>query len=226
MAQTGIKVQQKSRDSHEGRTGSGSLARAGGARGKCRKTEKACVPFRDTGRQRAPGKGMFEGEAATGWRPGGECPLRRRKLRASPAEMRPDGDPEGSARCDAGSYGHRQQRCDRMATRRDVPVATQEATGIASRDATGWRPGGECPLRHRKLRASAAALRGPFPPKGCSGRYALRGRPARWAKPMRAWVSLAAVKSAWCRPGRGASSTTSMPAMLRPCRQRSMSSRA
>ena len=202
MAQTGIKVQQKSRDSHEGRTGSGSLARAGGARGKCRKTEKACVPFRDTGRQRAPGKGMFEGEAATGWRPG------------------------GSARCDAGSYGHRQQRCDRMATRRGVPVATQEATGIASRDATGWRPGGECPLRHRKLRASAAALRGPFPPKGCSGRYALRGRPARWAKPMRAWVSLAAVKSAWCRPGRGASSTTSMPAMLRPFRQRSMSSRA
>ena len=31
---------------------------------------------------------------------------------------------------------------------------------------------------------------------GCPGRYALRGRPARWAKPMRAWVSLAAVKSA------------------------------
>lgn len=31
---------------------------------------------------------------------------------------------------------------------------------------------------------------------GCPGRYALRGRPARWAKPMRAWESLAAVKSA------------------------------
>ena len=202
MAQTGIKVQQKSRDSHEGRTGSGSLARAGGARGKCRKTEKACVPFRDTGRQRAPGKGMFEGEAATGWRPGGECPLRRRKLRASPAEMRPDGDPEGSARCDAGSYGHRQQRCDRMATRRGVPVATQEATGIGG------------------------SVAGAFSSQRVLRRYALWGRPARWAKPMRAWVSLAAVKSAWCRPGRGASSTTSMPAMLRPCRQRSMSSRA
>ena len=44
------------------------------------------------------------------------CPLRRRKLRASTAEMRPDGG------------------------RKAVPVATQEVTGIDSRDATGWRP--------------------------------------------------------------------------------------
>ncbi len=203
MAQTGIKVQQKSRDSHEGRTGSGSLARAGGARGENAAKQKKPVSHFGTQADNA-----------------------RRERGCLRGRQRPDGDPEGSARCDTGSYGHRRQRCDRMASRRDVPVATQEATGIASRDATGWRPGGECPLRRRKLRASAAALRGPFPPKGCSGRYALRGRPARWAKPMRAWVSLAAVKSAWCRPGRGASSTTSMPAMLRPCRQRSMSSRA
>lgn len=104
-----------------------------------------------------------------------------------------------------------------------------------------WRRRGEGkPSRRSDRRRPAGALRtspgsagplavrgaGTLPPKGIPGRYALRGRPARWAKPMRAWVSLAAVKSAWCRPGRGASSTTSMPTMLRPCRQRSMSSRA
>ena len=159
------------------------------------------------------------------------CPLRRRKLRASTAGMRPNGGrkavpvttqevtgidsrdatewrPQGRARCDAGSYGHRQQGCDRMAAarpcplrrrklrastagmrpdggRKAVPVATQEVTGIDSRDATGWRPQGRarcdagsyghrqqgcdrmaaarpCPLRRRKLRASTAGR----PPDG------------------------------------------------------------
>lgn len=115
---------------------------------------------------------------------------------------------------------------DRMAARRAVPVATQEATGIDSRDATGWRPAGALWTSPGSAVPLAVRGAGTLPPKGIPGRYALRGRPARWAKPMRAWVSLAAVKSAWCRPGRGASSTTSMPTMLRPCRQRSMSSRA
>ena len=86
------------------------------------------------------------------------CPLRRRKLRASTAGMRPNGGrkavpvttqevtgidsrdatgrrPQGRARYDVGSYGHRQQRCDRMAA---------------------VRP---CPLRRRKLRASTAEMR-------------------------------------------------------------------
>ena len=61
-------------------------------------------------------EGEFEGgpplaPVATGWRPAGPCPL---------ATQEP--------------YGHRQQRCDRMAARRAVPVATQEAMGIDSRD--------------------------------------------------------------------------------------------
>ena len=45
---------------------------------------------------------------------------------------RPKGGPEGRARCDGGSYGHRQQ------------------------SATKRRPVGPCPLRRRKLRASTA----------------------------------------------------------------------
>ena len=99
-----------------------------------------------------------------------------------------------------------------------VPVATQEATGIDSRDATEWRPQAvpvsekDASRDHRQrggaLKVSAVGDTGPTDiagrmrgslsssKAGCPGRYALRGRPARWAKPMRAWVSLAAVKSA------------------------------
>ncbi len=99
-----------------------------------------------------------------------------------------------------------------------VPVATQEATGIDSRDATGWRPQAvpvsekDASRDHRQrggaLKVSTVGDTGPTDiagrmrcslsssKAGCPGRYALRGRPARWAKPMRAWVSLAAVKSA------------------------------
>ena len=99
------------------------------------------------------------------------CPLRRRKLRASTAEMRPDGG------------------------RRPCPFARKAPHGI-----TGNKEGA--------LKLSAVGDTGPTDiagrmrgslsssKAGCPGRYALRGRPARWAKPMRAWVSLAAVKSA------------------------------
>ena len=99
------------------------------------------------------------------------CPLRRRKLRASTAEMRPDGG------------------------RRPCPFARKTPHGI-----TGNKEGA--------LKLSAVGDTGPTDiagrmrgslsssKAGCPGRYALRGRPARWAKPMRAWVSLAAVKSA------------------------------
>ena len=72
-------------------------------------------------------------QSATEWRPAGPCSLRRRKLRASTAERdrkavrravlvgrrrsltgidsraRPNGGPQGRARCDGGSYEHRQQ---------------------------------------------------------------------------------------------------------------------
>ena len=89
---------------------------------------------------------------------------------------------------------------------------------IDSRDATGWRPQAvpvsekDTARDHRQrggaLKLSAVGDMGPTDiagrmrcslsssKAGCPGRYALRGRPARWAKPMRAWVSLAAVKSA------------------------------
>ena len=89
---------------------------------------------------------------------------------------------------------------------------------IDSRDATGWRPQAvpvsekDASRDHRQrggaLKVSAVGDTGPTDiagrmrgslsssKAGCPGRYALRGRPARWAKPMRAWVSLAAVKSA------------------------------
>ena len=89
---------------------------------------------------------------------------------------------------------------------------------IDSRDATGWQPqavpvsGKDASRDHRQrggaLKVSAVGDTGPTDiagrmrgslsssKAGCPGRYALRGRPARWAKPMRAWVSLAAVKSA------------------------------
>ena len=40
--------------------------------------------------------------------------------RESPLAGATEGDPQGRARCDVGSYGHRQQRCDRMAARRRV----------------------------------------------------------------------------------------------------------
>ena len=89
---------------------------------------------------------------------------------------------------------------------------------IDSRDATGWRPqavpvsGKDASRDHRQRGGGSETQRrwryGPDGHRGrmrgslssskagCPGRYALRGRPARWAKPMRAWVSLAAVKSA------------------------------
>ena len=89
---------------------------------------------------------------------------------------------------------------------------------IDSRDATEWRPQAvpvsekDASRDHRQrggaLKVSAVGDTGPTDiagrmrgslsssKAGCPGRYALRGRPARWAKPMRAWVSLAAVKSA------------------------------
>ena len=142
-----------------------------------RSKKKACAPFWDTGRKSRLVKGSLRGKPsridsrdATGWRP------------------------------------------------QAVPVATQEATGIDSRDATGWRPQAvpvsekDASRDHRQrggaLKVSAVGDTGPTDiagrmrgslsssKAGCPGRYALRGRPARWAKPMRAWVSLAAVKSA------------------------------
>ncbi len=140
-------------------------------------------------------------------------------LRASTAEMRPDGGPQGRARwrrrsptgidsrdatgwrpagpCPLATqepYGHRQQRCDRMAARRAVPVGDAGAlrastaemrpdggpqgrarwrrrspTGIDSRDATGWRPAGPCPLAtqepygHRQQRCDRMAARRAVP---------------------------------------------------------------
>ena len=142
-----------------------------------RSKKKACAPFGDTGRKSRLVKGSLRGKPsridsrdATGWRP------------------------------------------------QAVPVATQEATGIDSRDATEWRPQAvpvsekDASRDHRQrggaLKVSAVGDTGPTDiagrmrgslsssKAGCPGRYALRGRPARWAKPMRAWVSLAAVKSA------------------------------
>ena len=140
------------------------------------RSKKACAPFWDTGRKsrlvkRLRGKSSrIDSRDATEWRP------------------------------------------------QAVPVATQEATGIDSRDATGWRPQAvpvsekDAARDHRQrggaLKLSAVGDTGPTDiagrmrdslsssKAGCPGRYALRGRPARWAKPMRAWVSLAAVKSA------------------------------
>ena len=99
------------------------------------------------------------------------CPLRRRKLRASTAEMRPDGG------------------------RRPCPLAGKTPHGITGNEegalklsAVGDTGPTDIAGRMRGSLSSSKA--------GCPGRYALRGRPARWAKPMRAWVSLAAVKSA------------------------------
>ena len=140
------------------------------------RSKKACAPFWDTGRKsrlvkRLRGKSSrIDSRDATEWRP------------------------------------------------QAVPVATQEAPGIDSRDATGWRPQAvpvsekDAARDHRQrggaLKLSAVGDTGPTDiagrmrdslsssKAGCPGRYALRGRPARWAKPMRAWVSLAAVKSA------------------------------
>lgn len=82
-----------------------------------------------------------------------------------------------------------------------------KSSRIDSRDATGWRPQavpvsekgasrdhrqrGGGPKTQRRWRYGPDGHR-----RQDAGRYALRGRPARWAKPMRAWVSLAAVKSA------------------------------
>ena len=114
----------------------------------------------------------------------------------------------GEGEFEGKALSHRQQRCDRMAAQA-VPVATQEATGIDSRDATGWRPQAvpvsekDASRDHRQrggaLKVSAVGDTGPTDiagrmrgslsssKAGCPGRYALRGRPARWAKPMRAW---------------------------------------
>ena len=121
--------------------------------------------------------GVFGGSplvSAAEMRPDGgrrPCPLRRRKLRASTAEMRPDSG------------------------RRPCPLARKTPHGI-----TGNKEGalklstvgdtGPTDIAGR-MRGSLSSSKA-----GCPGRYALRGRPARWAKPMRAWVSLAAVKSA------------------------------
>ena len=162
--------------------------------------KKACAPFWDTGRKSRLVKGSLRGKPsridsrdATEWRP-----------QAVPVATQ---EATGIDSRDATEW--RPQA---------VPVATQEATGIDSRDATGWRPqavpvsGKDASRDHRQrggaLKLSAVGDTGPTDiagrmrgslsssKAGCPGRYALRGRPARWAKPMRAWVSLAAVKSA------------------------------
>ena len=105
----------------------------------------------------------------------------------------------GEGEFEGKALSHRQQRCD-------------------SRDETEWRPQAvpvsekDASRDHRQrggaLKVSTVGDTGPTDiagrmrcslsssKAGCPGRYALRGRPARWAKPMRAWVSLAAVKSA------------------------------
>ena len=162
--------------------------------------KKACAPFWDTGRKSRLVKGSLRGKPsridsrdATEWRP-----------QAVPVATQ---EATGIDSRDATEW--RPQA---------VPVATQEATGIDSRDATGWRPQAvpvsekDASRDHRQrggaLKVSAVGDTGPTDiagrmrgslsssKAGCPGRYALRGRPARWAKPMRAWVSLAAVKSA------------------------------
>ena len=99
------------------------------------------------------------------------CPLRRRKLRASTAEMRPNGG------------------------RRPCPLAGKTPHGITGNEEGALKVSavgdtGPTDIAGR-MRGSLSSSKA-----GCPGRYALRGRPARWAKPMRAWVSLAAVKPA------------------------------
>ena len=164
------------------------------------RSKKACAPFWDTGRKSRLVKGSLRGKPsridsrdATGWRP----------------QAVPVATQEATGIDSRDETGWRPQA---------VPVATQEATGIDSRDETGWRPQAvpvsekDASRDHRQrggaLKVSAVGDTGPTDiagrmrgslsssKAGCPGRYALRGRPARWAKPMRAWVSLAAVKSA------------------------------
>ena len=142
------------------------------------KAKKSLCPLWGHRQEKQAGEGgVFVGSplASTAeMRPDGgrrPCPLRRRKLRASTAEMRPNGG------------------------RRPCPLARKTPHGI-----TGNKEGalklstvgdtGPTDIAGR-MRGSLSSSKA-----GCPGRYALRGRPARWAKPMRAWVSLAAVKSA------------------------------
>ena len=99
------------------------------------------------------------------------CPLRRRKLRASTAEMRPDG---GRRLCPLARKTPHGITGNKEGALKLSTVGDTSPTDIAGR-----------------MRCSLSSSKA-----GCPGRYALRGRPARWAKPMRAWVSLAAVKSA------------------------------
>lgn len=123
----------------------------------------------------------------------------------------------GEGEFEGKALSHRQQRCDRMAAAGRARCDAG-SYGHDSRDATGWRPQAvpvsekDASRDHRQrggaLKVSAVGDTGPTDiagrmrgslsssKAGCPGRYALRGRPARWAKPMRAWVSLAAVKSA------------------------------
>ena len=165
-----------------------------------RSKKKACAPFWDTGRKSRLVKGSLRGKPsridsrdATGWRPQA-VPVATQEATGIDSRDETEWRPQA------------------------VPVATQEATGIDSRDATGWRPQAvpvsekDASRDHRQrggaLKVSAVGDTGPTDiagrmrgslsssKAGCPGRYALRGRPARWAKPMRAWVSLAAVKSA------------------------------
>ena len=168
------------------------------------RSKKACAPFWGHRQEKQVGEGAFEGKV-----------LSHRQQRCDRMAA------AGRARCDAGSYGHRQQRCDRMAPdggRRPCPLRRRKlrASTAEMRPDGGRRP---CPLAGKTphgitgneegaLKLSAVGDTGPTDiagrmrgslsssKAGCPGRYALRGRPARWAKPMRAWVSLAAVKSA------------------------------
>ena len=185
--------------------------------------KKACAPFWDTGRKSRLVKGSLRGKPsridsrdATGWRPQA-VPVATQEATGIDSRdetgWRPQAVPVATQ--EATGIDSRDETGWRPQA---VPVATQEATGIDSRDATGWRPQTvpvsekDASRDHRQrggaLKVSAVGDTGPTDiagrmrgslsssKAGCPGRYALRGRPARWAKPMRAWVSLAAVKSA------------------------------
>ena len=122
------------------------------------------------------------------------CPLRRRKLRASTAEMRPDG---GRRPCPLRRRKLRASTAEMRPDggRRLCPLARKTPHGITGNKEGALKlstVGDTSPTDIAgRMRGSLSSSKA-----GCPGRYALRGRPARWAKPMRAWVSLAAVKSA------------------------------
>ena len=165
------------------------------------RSKKSLCPVWGHRQEKQAGEGgVFGGSplvSAAEMRPNGgrrPCPLRRRKLRASTAEMRPDG---GRRPCPLRRRKLRASTAEMRPDggRRPCPLARKTPHGI-----TGNKEGalklstvgdtGPTDIAGR-MRGSLSSSKA-----GCPGRYALRGRPARWAKPMRAWVSLAAVKSA------------------------------